>query len=392
MKPKDVKPLRSHSNPPKAMTTSSSISSNLSDVSYSSKFQINHPSPAPEKSSFTASREAKRLEQFSNILSTPVIDINKIRDISWAGIPSKFRAQTWRLFLDYEPVNSAIRSATLQHKRIDYFDCVSRVFSDSQKKLWSNAQVGIDDQIMLDIPRMRLPIIHHPRIKLLFERVLFVWAVRHPASGYVQGMNDVLQPFFLAFLLELWPDFNYSQTDPGSLSPEQIDNMEADCFWCFSKLLDGLQDLYTKDQPGIIKMLNSLSHVIDRMDPELGKHIDDESISYQEFAFKWVNCLLVREFSPPILFKLWDSYLANPTKISTSHVYVCAAILLSQSKKLLPLSHPDFVMELQNISPDDWTDEEMEEIIAQAYVFDKMFTQAQSHLRSASVPNFSDAK
>jgi hypothetical protein len=34
------------------------------------------------------------------------------------------------------------------------------------------------------------------------ERVLFIWAIRHPASGYVQGMNDLVCPFMLVFLSE----------------------------------------------------------------------------------------------------------------------------------------------------------------------------------------------
>jgi hypothetical protein len=34
------------------------------------------------------------------------------------------------------------------------------------------------------------------------ERVLYIWAIRHPASGYVQGINDLITPFFVVFLAE----------------------------------------------------------------------------------------------------------------------------------------------------------------------------------------------
>ncbi len=30
--------------------------------------------------------------------------------------------------------------------------------------------------------------------------MLYVWAIRHPASGYVQGINDLATPFFQVFL------------------------------------------------------------------------------------------------------------------------------------------------------------------------------------------------
>lgn len=36
----------------------------------------------------------------------------------------------------------------------------------------------------------------------VFERILFIWAIRHPASGYVQGINDLVTPFFVVFLSE----------------------------------------------------------------------------------------------------------------------------------------------------------------------------------------------
>ena len=40
------------------------------------------------------------------------------------------------------------------------------------------------------------------RVQSLMERVLFVWSIRHPACGYVQGINDLLTPFLVVFALE----------------------------------------------------------------------------------------------------------------------------------------------------------------------------------------------
>jgi len=31
-------------------------------------------------------------------------------------------------------------------------------------------------------------------------RVLFAWSMRHPASAYVQGINDLVAPILLTFL------------------------------------------------------------------------------------------------------------------------------------------------------------------------------------------------
>ena len=40
----------------------------------------------------------------------------------------------------------------------------------------------------------------HPQIQSLLERILFIWSVRHPASGYVQGINDLATPFVVVLL------------------------------------------------------------------------------------------------------------------------------------------------------------------------------------------------
>lgn len=47
-----------------------------------------------------------------------------------------------------------------------------------------------------------IPIFQKQVVQEIFQRVLYVWAVRHPGSGYVQGINDLLTPFFTVFLTE----------------------------------------------------------------------------------------------------------------------------------------------------------------------------------------------
>ena len=37
-------------------------------------------------------------------------------------------------------------------------------------------------------------------VQEMVERILYIWAIRHPASGYVQGINDLVTPFLMVFL------------------------------------------------------------------------------------------------------------------------------------------------------------------------------------------------
>ena len=51
-----------------------------------------------------------------------------------------------------------------------------------------------------------IPLFQQPCVQEMFERVLYIWAIRHPASGYVQGVNDLVTPYFIVFLQEVLPD------------------------------------------------------------------------------------------------------------------------------------------------------------------------------------------
>ena len=57
-------------------------------------------------------------------------------------------------------------------------------------------------QILMDVPRTApaAQLFRHAKVQRALERILYIWALRHPASGYVQGINDLATPFFLVFL------------------------------------------------------------------------------------------------------------------------------------------------------------------------------------------------
>lgn len=93
-------------------------------------------------------------------------------------------------------------------------------------------------------------------------------AIRHPASGYVQGINDLATPFLVVFLSE-YLEGGVEKWSISDLSPDKITNIEADCYWCLSKLLDGMQDHYTFAQPGIQRLVFKLKELVRRIDGNL---------------------------------------------------------------------------------------------------------------------------
>ncbi|KAI3981827.1 hypothetical protein MKX01_027812 [Papaver californicum] len=93
---------------------------------------------------------------------------------------------------------------------------------------------------------------------------------------------------------------NWSILDP---TPENISNVEVDCYWCLSKLLD---------EP-------------------VSRH-EEQGLEFLQFAFRWFNCLLIHEIR-----WLWDTYLAEGDALPEFLVYIFARFLLTRSNKLQKL-------------------------------------------------------
>lgn len=43
----------------------------------------------------------------------------------------------------------------------------------------------------------------------------------------------------------------------------------------------------------------------------LSAHLDVENVEFMQFAFRWMNCLLMREISVQNTIRMWDTYLVR---------------------------------------------------------------------------------
>jgi hypothetical protein len=86
----------------------------------------------------------------------------------------------------------------------------------------------------------------------------------------------------------------------------------------------------------------------------LSTHLDAHNVEFMQFAFRWMNCLLMREISVQNTIRMWDTYLVRigasfparvllicwcgqaegPDAFSQFHLYVCSAFLVKWSEKL----------------------------------------------------------
>lgn len=153
----------------------------------------------------------QRISKFDNILKDKtIINQQDLRQISWNGIPKIHRPVVWKLLIGYLPVNTKRQEGFLQRKRKEYRDSLKHTFSDQHSR-----DIPTWHQIEIDIPRTNphIPLYQFKSVQNSLQRILYLWAIRHPASGYVQGINDLVTPFFETFLTEYLP-------------PSQIDDVE----------------------------------------------------------------------------------------------------------------------------------------------------------------------
>ncbi|KAM5431729.1 GTPase-activating protein [Microsporum ferrugineum] len=381
---------------------------------------INHSPPSPSasaKEKEAHSTRISRVNKFKRILQSSTVSLPELRDLAWSGIPEEVRAMTWQLLLGYLPANSDRRVSTLERKRKEYLDGVRQAFernssigskavpaTSSTPNLGSGR--GIDEaiwhQISIDIPRTNphIPLYAYDATQRSLERILYVWAIRHPASGYVQGINDLVTPFWQVFLGSYITDSDIEQgMDPGQLPQPVINAVEADSFWCLTKLLDGIQDNYIYAQPGIHRQVNALHDLTRRIDSALTKHFENESVEFMQFSFRWMNCLLMREISIKNTIRMWDTYMVEYPRVqsrviiltlfkaeeqgfSQFHLYVCAAFLVKWSEQLLKMDFQEIMMFLQALPTRNWTEKDIELLLSEAFIWQSLFQDSSAHLRS----------
>ncbi|KAG5671738.1 hypothetical protein PVAND_001918 [Polypedilum vanderplanki] len=369
---------------------SNSSSSNERSIEYGSLRQRFNSYPGRPQllkfSSMTLKDDAEsKLEKFSAILEADLLNLKALKELSWSGAPRKMRAVVWRLLSGYLPTSLERRNSVLERKRIDYHNLVKQYFYVESR---DEAQQDTFRQIHIDVPRMNphVPLFQQKLVQEMFERILFIWAIRHPASGYVQGINDLVTPFFIVFLQEqVGVDKVLETYRFEDLPIEQRNIIEADSFWCISKFLDSIQDNYIFAQLGIQEKVNQLKELIQRIDVTLHKHLQSHGVDYLQFSFRWMNNLLTRELPLYCTIRLWDTYLAESDGFAVFQLYVCAAFLLHWREQLL--QENDFqglMLLLQNLPTHHWLDSHISVLVAEAFRLKFTYADAPKHLEVKS--------
>jgi len=334
------------------------------------------------------------------MLAMDTVDLSLMKELLWSGAPEQFprvRAEAWQMLLGYLPPVRDRQAQGLAKKRGEYEELKRRHYqgletvdgsssrdagNDAEQRGPSDGDDAILRQIRVDLPRTSpgLPLFSHPRIQRLMERVLYIWSVRHPASGYVQGINDLVTPFIVV-LLSAELNAKLDELDVDAVDDQVLESVEASSYWCLTKVLSDIHDHYTPGQPGIQALIMKLKEIVRRIDDKLFAHLESEGLDFMQFSFRWMNCLLLREFPLPCVIRLWDTYIAETSEgFKTFHVYVCAVFLIYWSPQLKQMDFQQLMLFMQKLPTGKWGTQEIETLLAEAFVLKSCFHSSPKHL------------
>ncbi|CCD15246.1 unnamed protein product [Trypanosoma congolense IL3000] len=373
-----------------------------------------------------------------DILSRDPVPIDELRGVSRRGCPAGFRYEVWCYLAGYLQPSRFNRATILARKRQEYVGYMQSSYgavdwdaafataengvgivavgetnmgslhtpfghgaskASSSLNTPSESELVILKQIRKDVHRLSAGVAYlsNKRVVLSLERCLYIWALRHPACGYVQGMDDFAIPFISVVLANrvcraktVADLYTLDEEEVEALlsmevigEEEWVSTIEADTYWLVSYLLNSVQENFTYNQRGLHRMVQKLESVVRTVNLKLCNHLlDNLQINFTQFSFRWMNCFLLRELNATQALRLWDAYLADEEKDwCTTHVYTCAAFLQWWAAALLQEDDYCVAMKfLQNLPTNELSDQDISVIISQGVVMKKLYNSAVAHL------------
>lgn len=334
----------------------------------------------------------KKEAYLERIMSEEIIDKNKVRQYAWCGIPLMYRNKVYRVLLDVCGTDNSKYQNQIIEKNLLYFEEITKLDVKKDSEIGLNqthtepgsseqitsterslknintfystneVQINLDPKIIKQIQKDvdRIPLEHirtnNQSLAFIYKNVLKVIAIKNPSIGYVQGMADLLIPFIDIYRNEFFA--------------------ESTIYFCFSKILSSFDDFFTDGQIGISESIQKIEKVLTVVDPELYHFFKTQGIKIHMFAFRWLNCLFVREFKLKYYRLVLDSMLST-TNYRLFLIYFSISILQKIRVDLLKRNFDEALLYLQQINQIDWKYNDLKMMFANAYVnvniFEKKF-------------------
>eukprot|EP01126_Amoeba_proteus_P052792 TRINITY_DN6406_c0_g1_i1.p1 TRINITY_DN6406_c0_g1~~TRINITY_DN6406_c0_g1_i1.p1 ORF type:complete len:466 (-),score=61.71 TRINITY_DN6406_c0_g1_i1:64-1461(-) len=320
-------------------------------------------------------KELESLSLWRSLLSDPNTDVHRIKnEVLSRGIPNEFRGVIWQFLLGYRDSGEA-SDAKKEKQRNSYVNLREKYFSSVSLKEDSLHGIVMAD-VMRTHPDGFYKVFHNSLIQESLTRILYIWSKENVEVSYFQGLNDLASIFFLVFMANRFgalSDYE-NEIESNLLFSQELTTLlplvEADTYWCLSKMMNQLSESVSFTTAGIHAevMLNSLVILMEKINQRLVCHLKKLGVEFIMFAFRWILCFFSRELSFKNLLALWDNYLAQGNLgFAEFHIYVCAALLQELSPALLASDNLcDCIYLLQRPPSLMWKNNEIVQLVNQA--------------------------
>ena len=91
------------------------------------------------------------------------------------------------------------------------------------------------------------------------------------------------------------------------------------------------------------------------------------------FAFRWIVCLLVREFSVQNSMLIWDSYVALDDTFPRYHLFVCAQLVMFSSDEIKRMDMYNIVNHMQSMPCENWSSSQLRNLLDESIILSEKY-------------------
>ena len=287
-------------------------------------------------------------------------DQKKLFEICESGLPDDLpilRAYIWKIILGYLPLDISEWDSTLAKKREEYKIYKKFIKEKLKKELEKKEYTSKDilEQIIKDVYRTNTQFsfffqptdknknfnkeeilnIYNKRKNWDFsnieevykydnfenethtdvlKRILFTYSSILQDVSYHQGMNEILAPIYYTFSY----DKLYLE--------ENEEDIEADSFWSFYFLLNGIKNNFEENQEGLFYKSEILSECVKIVDEDIYNKLLEKNIKCEFFCLRWFVVLFGQDFDMGDVIRIWDFVFSSENK-NYLLFYVCLAVI-----------------------------------------------------------------
>ena len=121
-------------------------------------------------------------------------------------------------------------------------------------------------------------------------------------------------------------------------------------------------------------MLSKLQKLVQKCDKELIELLESSEIQFFHFAFRWIFCLLLREFPADLAIVLLDYYLVEDLPPDELSVFLAAALLLRFSRHIKVLDREEIISFMQNLPTAGWGEQDIRMLASEAFTIRSLFS------------------